>query len=675
MIINNVMKKAALLAISILWLAVFNSAAYASYNSSTHIYKVAIEADDITTRILFDSAADQFGLNLQYVTYPSFDAILKAIESGKADFTANVTYTKAREKRFQISQPTNIEYTYLFSKKGTHLDEIKTVGVPEGTIYGDLIHEYYPEIKQIYYLGHDAAVDLLMTNAVDGVVDAINQLKPMLMKGLEAEILNDQIPIKPVSIVSPLGMHTGLLNKIQEHTNSESVQRELSNAIKKYQLTIRQQSLRTAVKQSKLDLHKVYTVKSENLDEYTVYHEDGAIDGISVDVVFEACKILGIKCQIVSDADETWESMYSDLLDKKIDILSAVIISQQRKNNMFFSEPYYSPEVLLIKRQGYKNNVYSNISELITERIGVIKEDFYDSLLSRMLPNKVLHKYGNQEDQVQALLDNDVDYIVLSRANYNHLLLKSDKVLPFEEDTLIGSFYSSKVAVAFAKNEMGEQLSPLFSRAIQMLNLPQILNKYNVVPDWRANLISEKEFNSYRLWLMISLLGFVVAIAYYLHIQSITDNLTKLKNRRALYRKYSRGLSAQYTVIYLDVDKFKSINDTFGHEVGDRVLEQIALKINAHWKGNAYRVGGDEFILICNEKVGKKRERLLKSISNFERFSYIDHKNNLNIMVSSSVGVSWRRKNAMPLDNVLRDAETEMYKAKSNSDNLRVNYI
>lgn len=658
------MIRAAFLTISFLWLVVINSTAHANYDSLPQTYNVAIEADDITTHILFDSAADHLDLNLKYITYPSFDAILKAIEAGKADFAANVTFTEERSIRFEISHPTNIEYTYLFSKKGTHLNEIKVVGVPEGTIYGDLIREYYPEIKQISYLGHDAAVDLLKTNAVGGVVDAINQLKPMLMKGFEAEILNDQIPIKPVSIVAPTGKHTELLRKIQEHTNSETVQRELSEAIKKYQFTIRQQSLRAAVRQSKLDLQKTYTVKSENLDEYTVYHENGTIEGISVDVVYQACGILGIKCEIISTADETWESMYSDLLRKDIDIISAAIIAQSRKNYMYFSEPYYSPEVLLIKRQGYKNNVYSNISELITERIGVIKEDFYDSLLSRMLPNKALYKYSNQESQVQALLNNEVDYIVLSRTNYNHLLLKSEMVLPFEEDTLIGSFYSSKVAVAFAKNEMGQQLSPLFSRAIQMLNLPQIINKYNVVPDWRANLLSEKEFNSYRLWLLFFLLALVVAIAYYLHVQSITDNLTKLKNRRALYRKYSRGISAQHTVIYLDVNKFKSINDTYGHEVGDKVLELLAEKINTNWKGNAYRIGGDEFILICNEKLSEKRECLFNSISNFESFSYIDSQNDLSLIVSSAVGISWRRKHHMPLENVLRDTEAEMYKAK-----------
>jgi len=658
------MIKTVLFVLTFLWLATINNVVYANDDSPIRTYNIAIEADDITTRILFDSAARSFDLNIEYVTYSSFDAILKAIEVGDADFAANVTFTKERAEHFDISSPTNIEYTYLFSNTGAHLNEINVVGVPEGTIYGDLILEYYPEIKQIPYLGHDAAVDLLSTNTVDGVVDAINQLKPMLMKGFQAEILNDQIPIKPVSIVAPMGMHTQLLQKIQGHAYSEEVQGVLSSAIKEYQFTIRQQSLRKAVKQSSLDLQKRYKIKSENLDEYTVYNKNGAIEGMSVDVVFQACEILEIKCEIVSKADETWESMYSDLLQKKIDVLAQVIISPQRENQMYFSEPYYFPEVVLLKRAGYKHNVYSNISELITERVGVITKDFYDTLLTRMLPNKVLYRYENQDSQIQALLARDVDYIVLSRTNYDHLLIKSGTVLPFVEDTLIGNFYSSKVAVAFAKNEMGRQLSPLFSRAIQMLDLHQIVNKYNVIPDWRANLFAEKKFNNYRLWLLLLLLFLVATIAYFLHVQAITDNLTKLKNRRALYRKFARGIPAQHTVIYLDVNRFKLINDTFGHEIGDRVLKLLAEKINTHWKGNAYRIGGDEFILVCGEKFGENREKLFKSISNFEEFLFTDAQNNLNLTVTAAVGISWRRKQNMSLESVLHHTDAEMYKAK-----------
>lgn len=663
------MKKAILVLVSYLWLAIIGSNAQASDNTAVpQTYKVGIEADDVATRVLFNAAAYHFDFNVKYVTYPSFDAILKAIETGEADFAANVTFTEERAKRFQISRPTNIEYTYLFSKKGSRLNQIRTVGVPEGTIYGDLLHNHYPELKQVTYLGHDEAVKLLRQGKVDGVIDAINQLKPMLFKGFDAELLNDQLPIKPVSIVAPLGMHTELLQQIQQYAYSEDVQRILSTAIKKYQFDIRQQSLRLAVRESGLDLQKVYRVKLENLSEYTTYHKNGDVDGISADVVFKACKILLIKCELASHSDETWESMYADLLNKKIDILSPTIISQARKTKMYFSDPYYFPEVVLIKRENYKDGVYSNISELITERIGVIKDDFYDSLLSRMLPNKVLYRYKNQGRQIQALLDKKVDYIVLSRVNYNHLLRNSDVVLPIEEDTLIGNFHNSSVGVAFPKNHTGQLLAPLFTRAISMIDLPKIINTYDVVPDWRATLIAEKKFNRHSLWILFMLLAAVASVAYYMHVQSMTDNLTKLKNRRALYRKYMRGISHRHTVVYLDVNRFKPINDTFGHEIGDKVLVKLAEKIGLHWKGTGYRIGGDEFILVSY----MKGEELANAISNLERFVFIDSDRNLSFTVTSAIGVSHNRGKHMDIEEVLHHTDVEMYRAKYKSRSFKV---
>ncbi|WP_159306818.1 substrate-binding periplasmic protein, partial [Klebsiella pneumoniae] len=86
-------------------------------------------------------------------------------------------------------------------------------------------------------------------------------------------------------------------------------------------------------------------------------------------------------------------------------------VSQQRKNLAYFSESYYHPQAILVKREHYKDDVYSNVSELVAERIGVIKDDFFEELLQQMLPNKILFSYASQEEKVQALLNKEVDYI------------------------------------------------------------------------------------------------------------------------------------------------------------------------------------------------------------------------------------------------------------------------
>lgn len=205
----------------------------------------------------------------------------------------------------------------------------------------------------------------------------------MLLKGLDVQLLNDQLPIQPVSIVTPKGKHSALLGKIEKYAHSAHVQRLLRESIQKYQLDIRKQALRQSVVESGLNVQRVLRVKLENNPQYALYQPDGSVRGISADVVFQACEMLLLKCELVSNGQETWESMFDDLQDKSIDILAPITVSQQRKNLAYFSESYYHPQAILVKREHYKDDVYSNVSELVAERIGVIKDDFLKSCYSR----------------------------------------------------------------------------------------------------------------------------------------------------------------------------------------------------------------------------------------------------------------------------------------------------
>lgn len=186
---------------------------------------VATEADDVVTRVLFDAIAEQFALDVTYVNMPSFDAILDSVARGETDFAANITFTHEREKRFSYSHPTNIEYTYLYSNTTHSLRDATRIGVPQDTIYGELIAVNHPDIQLVSYQGHEEAYALISHGQVDGIVDAINQLKPMLLKGTNAHLLNDEISIKPVSIVSQKGQHLEELTQFAQFIHSEQMQK------------------------------------------------------------------------------------------------------------------------------------------------------------------------------------------------------------------------------------------------------------------------------------------------------------------------------------------------------------------------------------------------------------------------------------------------------------------
>lgn len=152
---------------------------------------------------------------------------------------------------------------------------------------------------------------------------------------------------------------------------------------------------------------------------------------------------------------------------------------------------------------------------------------------------------------------------------------------------------------------------------------------------------------------------------------ALTDKLTGLPNRN-LFLDRLRGAMARarrhggnYAVMFLDFDRFKVINDSFGHDVGDELLRQIAgrLQVQLRAVDTAGRFGGDEFVLLF-EQVAEARdavvlaERILAALA--EPFRVKPHV----VRSTASIGVVLGTTEYERGEDVLRDADTAMYEAK-----------
>jgi diguanylate cyclase (GGDEF)-like protein/PAS domain S-box-containing protein len=161
-----------------------------------------------------------------------------------------------------------------------------------------------------------------------------------------------------------------------------------------------------------------------------------------------------------------------------------------------------------------------------------------------------------------------------------------------------------------------------------------------------------------------------------LEISVRTDPLTDLPNRRGLAEKleyekirFSRSESP-FTIIIGDIDHFKDINDTFGHDAGDHILVGIAqmLKGNSRKQDIVSRWGGEEFIILLPETdlgngailAEKLRDKIEKKV-----FVYQDNK----IPVTLSFGLSVYNKKGMKMDDVIKQADECLYEAKDSGRN------
>ncbi len=149
------------------------------------------------------------------------------------------------------------------------------------------------------------------------------------------------------------------------------------------------------------------------------------------------------------------------------------------------------------------------------------------------------------------------------------------------------------------------------------------------------------------------------------------DPLTGLYNRKAFMEKLADTLreAKRYenrrAILYLDLDSFKKANDMYGHEIGDKLLIEVASRLRDALRGSDYisRLGGDEFTIILTNSqdlhAERVAERIVKNVSEPYKIGGI-----LIDFISASVGISVYPDDGHDAQLLLKHADTAMYKAK-----------
>ncbi len=159
---------------------------------------------------------------------------------------------------------------------------------------------------------------------------------------------------------------------------------------------------------------------------------------------------------------------------------------------------------------------------------------------------------------------------------------------------------------------------------------------------------------------------------------STTDDLTKLLNRRGLFNavnvlaNLAKRNGYDIGIMMLDVDRFKAINDTYGHQKGDQVLQQVAgiLKNNIRSSDVIGRYGGDEFLVFLSPVDWRALPKIAEKICN-----RVETDTKKDLPTTVSIGVS-RGLVAVDvkaeLDVLIRKADEALYKAKSSGRNRTI---
>ncbi len=319
-----------------------------------------------------------------------------------------------------------------------------------------------------------------------------------------------------------------------------------------------------------------------------------------------------------------------------------------------------------------------------------MRKDVYKHLLEESI--KVIQ--GAQAGSLLIKEKNDC-FRFKATAGYNYEKLKD--IYLKSEELVQGRDKNVKVVNDFSKDEeLDEERKNRFlevgkiKKIKSMLSIPIIIDKEIVGFFTLDNFENENAFDNDSIQMakifgqQVGILVERIRLEKALHEQSEQllflskhDPLTKLPNRRMLaeqarqYIALMKRNNSKLSLLYLDLDGFKAINDKYGHDLGDIILKKLAQRFTSFLRGSdiVARLGGDEFLFLLpdtnHSKAKKVVDRLLKLIG--EPFVIGED----NFKINGSIGISTYPEDGQSFSELISCADKRMYKEKPSKFSTR----
>jgi diguanylate cyclase (GGDEF)-like protein/PAS domain S-box-containing protein len=195
---------------------------------------------------------------------------------------------------------------------------------------------------------------------------------------------------------------------------------------------------------------------------------------------------------------------------------------------------------------------------------------------------------------------------------------------------------------------------------------------------WHARMVPQLSADGVVIGLVLAArdLTQLKAVQTVLAHQALHDHLTGLANRLALMGRLRATMASlqsnpgRIVLLFIDLDNFKLINDAYGHDVGDEVLTEVALRLrgSARHADMVARLGGDEFVMLFDVLAPDRDARMLanRALRSLRKGFVHDGET---LSVTASIGAVVISDPATDVEDVLRDADIAMYSAKAKGKN------
>lgn len=390
-----------------------------------------------------------------------------------------------------------------------------------------------------------------------------------------------------------------------------------------------------------------------------------------------------------SDSDQVVK--YLDTIQNKYQMFATFLVSERTQN-------YYSAGGLLEKvEEGNPNNdwyfTFKKNPEIL--EINIDKNEHMGSSLVMFINHKIFdndfHMIGATGVGLKTSYINDMLKQFRLKYSFNVYFINN------KGQVIISEIGSNAISNISDVPELREIKADLISKGSQLFEYishgETVLLNRKYIPELDLYLLVEAKMNDFTnkvketfyfniiisllLTVVITLIVLVYVRNIHRKLNQLADNdpLTGLPNRRFFNRNLEHSLqlkkrnNTHLSVLFLDLDNFKTINDTKGHDVGDKVLKRVATILNSTFRGTDFtsRWGGEEFIVLLLdsdiEGAISRAEMICKAIEQDKSLvSLVNHK------VTTSLGVT-EVQDDDDIDAIFKRVDSALYKAKAAGKN------
>lgn len=655
------------------------------------------------------------GINVEFVARDMAES-LELIANKKADVLLAYPEHAKVPKNTLFTKPMYLSkaQVYLSNKvqsiKGKRINSLEqlisqtsqhTLGLWQDATFKEQLLVQYPRLNIRYFSSISAMLTAAEHNEISGLIGLVDLINARLVQNnLQALFYRLESPVIALNLSPVIHQQNKKLGQIIDkgfaeldiNTLIQLEDRWLNGNTGEYyykkqaqKITLSEDELKFLASHGKINLGLV-----KQLSPIEFIDEQGDFAGINSDIINLIKERTSIEFNYV--AFDTWQQLYDALLTGKIDMLGSITPTPERKNLMLFTGSYWQMPWVMVHPQYYGRK--SKLEDFYGKQVAIVKGYYLIASLRKNHPLITFKIVDNREQALVALQQERVDGFITTMASASQLL---------KQENIVALVISMMEGVSLDKSHFGinKQL-PLLKGIINkgLLSITE-KEKQIIYDNWFTLAIKTGLDKNVVLQvgaqigvIILLVLGVIIMWNRRLQVEikhreqlekimkhmATHDELTGLANRVLLKDRLSTAIefhqrqSLQMAVLFVDLDGFKNINDSYGHDVGDELLQQVALRLQGCVRSSdtVVRFGGDEFVLLLTglhspNEAAYVAEKVLRLMQKEFELSKGEVKNKA--FIGCSIGIALYPTDGDNDTDLLKIADTMMYKVKTAGKN------